>query len=288
MSILGNGEPAKRGARAKTRTSTRPTRSTASGSSKGSWAAKRDKRIDDLETKVANLDPPNKYPPLTRRETERLRAMIQRGSQERIAVRLGTVTLGQATTTRHTDSPFDASYPTGGEEIDLPGTFGDYTSYVIAPRVGFTFEISGTKIVAYDTADTEVTATTDLTSLNPVEILAFHNARSDRVVYEASTGERLVKAQIAVGAAVTLDTTNYWTLSLRLRRSGQTTGEDVGTAVSTATHGLTAQTPVTIYDVATGLTMTDGERLVLYVSETANPEVLEDLVLWLTIQREVN
>lgn len=66
---------------------------------------------------------------------------------------------------------FDSSYPTGGETLDLSGTFDNAVLFcVIAPQDGLTFEYvhatasaPATGVVkAFTTADTEVTNGTDL------------------------------------------------------------------------------------------------------------------------------
>jgi len=280
MSILGTGF----GQPTRTGKFVRPTK--AAASKKTPWKDTVNGRLDALES-PDRAD--NRYPALVRRDVQALEAAVTRTARSRIGIRLGTITADQAHVAYESYSPFTNSYDTGGDADEaIPATWGTYASYSPVHKNGYIFQVNAGKMMAWDLGTgVEVASTTDMTGQNPVQMLVTNDVRADRVVYEPLETEKLVKAEIVVAAAVTGDSTNYWTLTLRHRLVGQTSGELVGTArETTIAHGLAALAASELYN-DTGIAMTTGEKLVLYVADTASPTPLEDLTLWLTIQREV-
>jgi len=106
-----------------------------------------------------------------------------------------------------------------------------------------------------------------------------------RLLHTAKGSETLLSASLVVQTAWSLDASNYYTITLRHRRSGQTYGELVGSAYSLADRNLSADTPVTIYSDAQGIELIDGEKLVAYVATTGSPTALEDPKIVLDLQR---
>lgn len=102
----------------------------------------------------------------------------------------------------------------------------------------------------------------------------------------------LMKVQLVVDAAISLSTTDYWTVTVYRRRAStattaaQATGEILGT-YATDTRNLVAGTAVTIYESTQGLPMTEGESLVATYDPTGSPTVLTDAVLLHEWQRKV-
>jgi len=104
--------------------------------------------------------------------------------------------------------------------------------------------------------------------------------------YKASGAEKVFAVELQAEVAFTADATNYYEFVVRLKRDGQTYGEKVGETYSLAARSLVANEAVTLYDNAVGLAMSDGERLVLEVTETGSPTGLVGLTLWVDRSRE--
>ena len=135
--------------------------------------------------------------------------------------------------------------------------------------------------------DVVVRRSPDLSTLASIPWVAYGDAASDTEVFRAKGVETLVEAQLQVSAALTADSTHYWSMTLRHRRAGQTFGELVG-LYETDDRSLVALEPVTLYSSENvGLAMADDERLVLYITESGIPlQQLEDLTLWLRMRRK--
>lgn len=90
--------------------------------------------------------------------------------------------------------------------------------------------------------------------------------------------ERLVRAAFQCAAAFAKSASDFWTVTLRLRRykpSGelQSYGGTVGT-FSTETRNVTAGEEHALYENEQGLPMRDGEELWVTLASTGSPAVL--------------
>ena len=103
-------------------------------------------------------------------------------------------------------------------------------------------------------------------------------------LYRAPTTSRCFRIDIEAGEAFTANSSDYHEFTIRLVRVGQSTGEKVGSTYSLSDRSLVANEPVTVYDDAVGLAMTDGEILALYIDETGSPTILERVVVWMDVQ----
>lgn len=89
--------------------------------------------------------------------------------------------------------------------------------------------------------------------------------------YEAQGGEKIVQALLIAPAGFTLDAVNYYTFTVRVRRSGQSNGEILGSTYSLATRTIVAGTPVTIYSDETGTPLLAGDTVWAYTVSAGSP-----------------
>jgi len=237
---------------------------------------------------MAAPEEPDDYPAQARKRDDEIEDAMARVTRSWVPVRLGTLSTGQDVSAHSTYS-WDASYPTGGETVPTLGVPSVGTIHMLGQGSAagqFYFRYSSGKVLAYvATTGAEVADTTDLSSITGVPYSVIGSEPDARECYRAVGRQKVIQAAFSVGTDWTLDASNYWTLTLRHRKAGQTTGELVGADYAVDTRGLTAQELVTLYDGVGGLAMADGERLALYVVETGTAVALEDLILWLLIQR---
>lgn len=227
---------------------------------------------------------------VARRDSGRLRSADLRVARETICVPLGNVVSGAAVVKYGTHT-WDAAYDTGGETIAdaaaVPGLVDvlmmPYSNGVVG-AVYFEWDNAAGKMEAYDSNDVEVVNGTDLSSVGALPWIAIGSAGSSSVIHKSHGVSTLLSVRLQVSADVTADSSDYWTLTIRHRREGQATGEDVA-SYTTSDRSLSAGEDVTLYDDERGLRLSDGELLTLDVSETGDAEALQGAVLWLTVQR---
>lgn len=112
-------------------------------------------------------------------------------------------------------------------------------------------------------------------------------------VDRAHGDEKLVKCEFEAGAAFTASGTDYWTVTLRLRRlkpSGelQSYGSVVGATYSLATRSLSAGKPVLLTPGDfKPVPMRDGEELWVTIASVGSPAVLSSPSLIPDIQPNV-
>lgn len=104
-------------------------------------------------------------------------------------------------------------------------------------------------------------------------------------IHRAKGAEKVFRIDLEAGQAFTASATDYHTFTLRLVRSDQDYGERIADAYSLAARSLVANEPITLYDNAVGLAMSDGERIALYIDETGSPDALERVTVWIDRQR---
>lgn len=227
---------------------------------------------------------------VARRDSGRLRSADLRVARETICVPLGNIVSGEAVVKYGTHT-WDAAYDTGGEPIAdaaaVPGLVDvlmmPYSNGVVG-AVYFEWDNAAGKMEAFDANHVEIVGSTDLSSLSARPWLAIGSAGSSSVIYKSQGVTTLLSARLQVSTAVTADSSDYWTLTLRHRRDGQSTGEDVA-SYTTSDRSLSAGEDVTLYDDERGLRLSDGELLTLDVSETGDAAALQGAVLWVTVQR---
>lgn len=179
------------------------------------------------------------------------------------------------------------SYAAGGFDIapDVPGTVIDV---MMSPAASggsiYTFEYdSGTdKVLVYDDG-TEVTATTDLTSLGAQRYLAVASEDAERCLFHALDERLLESVTVSVSGDVTADSSNYW--SIGLQRVDDRNVEIA--ALSTSSLTLSAKEQVTLYEPDGGLSLNPGDDLRLKIASTGQPTALVDLAVLLQFRRRV-
>ena len=95
-----------------------------------------------------------------------------------------------------------------------------------------------------------------------------------QVIYTATSNEIVISVKLKRLTSFTYNASNYWTFTVRHRNEDQDYGELVGSTLSLATRSLTAGEPVTLYDAAGGLLISDGDELVVTVASTGSPAAL--------------
>lgn len=95
-----------------------------------------------------------------------------------------------------------------------------------------------------------------------------------QTVYTSAGGEKLIGVSFVVATAFPYNAANYYQVSMRLLRSGQTYPEIVGDIISLATHSLAANEADSLYDDPVGLRLNDGDSLVGYLVSTGSPVAL--------------
>lgn len=251
-----------------------------------SWKAMQH-RVATLETQAEAALRTNHYSAVARKKDDELRENVDAVGRFWAAVPMGTITATKPVFSYGTFA-FDASYPTGGEAFSTTAV-PSVQDVIMWPKAAggtpYTFEYDPGGTMKAFSGGTEVANGTDLSALSSVPYLLIGSARDDSEFYRAPGAVRVLKAEMQVGGAWTADSSNYWTATVRLRKSGQTTGELVGEAYSLNDRSLSVQDPVELYDDVQGLAMAEDERLAVYLAETGTPAPLEDLVLWVLTQR---
>ena len=103
------------------------------------------------------------------------------------------------------------------------------------------------------------------------------------VLYTATGGATLRRVRFLVQSDFAKSGTNYWTINLRVRSPGQTYGIDVAQYATNQT-GLTARTPVTIYEDAVGWPLSSGDVIVATMTSTGTVTVFDDPVFLPRVQ----
>jgi hypothetical protein len=101
-------------------------------------------------------------------------------------------------------------------------------------------------------------------------------------LYTTIGRQYLVSAKVTVDAALTADSTNYWTFQLRTFRPDDTFGTAIRT-FSTSTFDLTVE-GVIVFRPATPLLLENGSQLVVDITATGSPAALAEPVVWLEIR----
>jgi hypothetical protein len=84
-----------------------------------------------------------------------------------------------------------------------------------------------------------------------------------RLLHQAKFTEKVLVVELMVASDFAVSATNYWTVTVRRRKAGQSFGELVA-MFTTTSRKLTGGTPVTLYDDTHGLSM---DRLALQLVE---------------------
>lgn len=105
-----------------------------------------------------------------------------------------------------------------------------------------------------------------------------------RYQWRAEGPTLLIRAQLVASGGFTMSATNYWTVTLRVRRAGngafgsQTAGELIGSAYSLAARSLTAGVPATVYYDAAGLALAAGDTIWATYTSTGSPAALDPTI----------
>ena len=89
-------------------------------------------------------------------------------------------------------------------------------------------------------------------------------------LYRSQGTERILAVDLVNMADFTADPSNYWSFTVRVVRSGQSYGEQVGT-YSLDVRSLTSGEPVSLYNDPRGLAMSDGDQLRSTAETTGSP-----------------
>ncbi len=103
-------------------------------------------------------------------------------------------------------------------------------------------------------------------------------------IHRSPTSEKLLMVLLVPSRDWTLNATNYWTIELRIVRSGQDDGEIVAT-YSLADRNLTAGEPVTLYDDPVGLPAAESDVLRVVLTATLSPTALGPFTVQAQMQR---
>lgn len=109
----------------------------------------------------------------------------------------------------------------------------------------------------------------------------------NRLLHRASDDEKLVTGQFSVAAAISVSSSNYWTVTLYRRRGDDTIGTKVGSQYSSAVHGIAANGTITLYDAETGTDLESGDSLWATLVSTGSPVTPTNPTVTLVIQRRV-
>ena len=105
-------------------------------------------------------------------------------------------------------------------------------------------------------------------------------------LHQATTSEALITVLFSVGAALAASSTNYWTLTVRVKRPGQELGEDV-VEYSLKDIAIGAGDAVQVYNSERGFALNPGDKVVVYKAATGSPVTPTDATMPVLIQRNV-
>lgn len=108
-----------------------------------------------------------------------------------------------------------------------------------------------------------------------------------RTIHTANGAEVLTDVSLMTATDWTADPTNYWTIELRVRASGEQYGRTLGSTYTLATRSLTAGVPVALWASQAGSRLEDAESLLAVVTSVGTPTALGDPVLLIDVSRIV-
>jgi len=250
-------------------------------------------RVEALEQALPALEAQieENYNGPCRRRDDQIEDAVSRASLVKIVFPLGCITSQRPEIARRTHQ-WSSSYTTGGEDVGavsamVPG----FSTVEASPLAGYTFQyIPGTnKLMAFTTAGTEVAAATNLQTAigdTPVNVVGVQSGKWP--CYRAKAGDTIVQIEIESETTLDASATNYWEFVVRRRAQGLEYGVDVGDTLSTASFGLTARTPFTLYEDEIGTRLAADEEIVVYGSGSGSVRgSLDGVTVTVTIQRKV-
>lgn len=248
------------------------------------------RRVEKLEQRGE----PETYPSYIRGRDRVLGSAVDRVAKTTVSINVGALLAGDNVFA--VGSHVWGTYATGGvtltDKPSAPSEVGVLFDPIVCAGVGVFFPRwnSGTeKVLVYDIGGNEVAAATDLSTAGTQKYQVLGSRRADRVFWRALDSGRITAVRFQIGGTFTANASNYWTLSVTRRRTAldQTIGDVLGDAVSLDTLSLSAQGVVTLYEAPAGTEVSEGDTLVLYANRTGVPAPLDDLVMFVDVQRLV-
>ncbi len=239
-------------------------------------------RLDELEREAAKPRPLQPDAFLESRFAQ-VEGRLEKVDVAALAVRLGTIAAGAAVVATGTVN-MSASYSTGGDVVTIPLVPGTAKVFVEGSR-GFVFEYvpAGKKMLAF-TGGSEVGAGTDMTSVNPLDVIVTGAVTAERMVWRASEAGLVEQADVEVSETFVPSVTNYWTLQL-VRYDADDVREELGAPLALSSRGLTAFKAQTLYAPDELLALAEGDTLSLEIVETGTPSYLSELTVWISTRR---
>ena len=217
-----------------------------------------------------------------------LKRAVERSAKRLVTVRLGSIMAAEPITHR-TTATF-ATYATGGLAVTIESLVPTFLDALVPPKNGYTFEYNaGTnKILAYTTADTEVGDSIDLSAkVGIVAVYVYGSRPTELPSYTSPGAETLVSAQFRCRDGVTADSTDYWTVELRVRRAGQTLGEIIE-GFTTSAIGVANGAELSLLPPGEQVTIEAGDTVYLHATaQTAATSGFGEVFLDLGLQRKV-